>query len=127
MKLLLDENLSPALVAILSELYPQTAHVRDFGLKSASDPTVWEYAAKEGYTIVTKDADFHHRSFLFGSPPRVIWIRLGNCSTQGGRSPAFPAPQGNRGVSHCHGAIVSAARLNLATPTSFAAGIDRSS
>jgi len=81
-KLLVDENLSPALVAILSELYPQTAHVRDFGLKSASDPTVWEYAAKEGYTIVTKDADFHHRSFLFGSPPRVIWIRLGNCSTQ---------------------------------------------
>jgi len=57
------------------------AHVRDLGLKSAPDWQVWEYAIKEGYTIVTKDADFHHRSFSFGYPPRVIWIRLGNCST----------------------------------------------
>ena len=32
--------------------------------------------------MVTKDADFHHRSFLFGSPPKIIWIRLGNCSTR---------------------------------------------
>jgi predicted nuclease of predicted toxin-antitoxin system len=33
-------------------------------------------------TIVTKDADFHQRSFLLGPPPRVIWIRRGNCSTE---------------------------------------------
>jgi len=32
--------------------------------------------------IVTKDADFQHRSFLYGYPPKVIWIRLGNCSTK---------------------------------------------
>ena len=82
MKLLLDENLSRALVAILSEIYPATAHVRDFGLKSAPDPLVWAHAARGGYTIVTKDADFHHRSFLYGYPPKAIWIRLGNCSTK---------------------------------------------
>ena len=81
MRLLLDENLSPALVDILGEVYPDTAHVRDFGLKSAPDPQVWAHAASGGYTIVTKDADFHHRSFLHGYPPKVIWIRLGNCST----------------------------------------------
>ncbi|MGH9627683.1 MAG: DUF5615 family PIN-like protein [Bryobacteraceae bacterium] len=40
------------------------------------------YAGSRGYTIVTKDADFHHRSFLDGHPPKVIWIRLGNCSTR---------------------------------------------
>ena len=82
MKLLLDENLSPALVLSLLGTYPETAHVRDFGLNSASDPTVWQHAAREGYTIVTKDADFHHRSFLYGYPPRIIWIRRGNCSTK---------------------------------------------
>jgi predicted nuclease of predicted toxin-antitoxin system len=34
-----------------------------------------------GYTIVSKDADFRQRSFLYGPPPKVIWIGLGNCST----------------------------------------------
>ena len=57
-------------------------HVRDAGLNSASDTEVWAYASRLEFTIVTKDADFHHRSFLFGSPPKVIWIRLGNCSTR---------------------------------------------
>jgi predicted nuclease of predicted toxin-antitoxin system len=32
--------------------------------------------------IVSKDADFRQRSFLLGHPPKVIWIRQGNCSTQ---------------------------------------------
>ncbi len=32
--------------------------------------------------IVSKDADFRQRSFLYGAPPKVIWIRTGNCSTK---------------------------------------------
>ena len=82
MKLLFDENLAAVLVEMSSEIYPQSAHVRDFGLQSAPDRAVWEYAAKSHYTIVTKDADFRQHSFLYGHPPKVIWIRLGNCSTQ---------------------------------------------
>ena len=31
-------------------------------------------------TIVSKDADFHQRSFLFGHPPKVIWVSR-NCLT----------------------------------------------
>jgi predicted nuclease of predicted toxin-antitoxin system len=34
-----------------------------------------------GFVIVSKDADFHQRSFLLGHPPKVVWIRRGNCST----------------------------------------------
>jgi predicted nuclease of predicted toxin-antitoxin system len=26
-------------------------------------------------------AEFHQRSFLLGPPPKVVWIRRGNCST----------------------------------------------
>ncbi len=81
MKLLLDENLSPTLAKTLAEIYPDTAHVREFGLQAAPDPEVWAHAANHGYTIVTKDADFHHRSLLHGPPPKIIWIRLGNCTT----------------------------------------------
>jgi len=31
--------------------------------------------------IVSKDADFHQRSFVFGFPPKVVWVQLGNCTT----------------------------------------------
>lgn len=31
--------------------------------------------------IVSKDADMHDLSLVFGNPPKVIWVRLGNCST----------------------------------------------
>ena len=45
------------------------------------DGIVWEYAKVHGLTIVSKDADFYERSMRLGAPPKVIWVRLGNCST----------------------------------------------
>lgn len=81
MKLLYDENLSPSLAARLSEIFPGSAHVHDLGLGSAEDQGIWEHAREHGFTVVSKDLDFHDRSMLLGSPPKVIWIRLGNCST----------------------------------------------
>jgi predicted nuclease of predicted toxin-antitoxin system len=80
-KLLLDQNLSHRLVAMLLQEYPDSSHVRDVGLIAASDEAVWHYAAQHEFIVVTKDADFHQRSFLFGHPPKVVWIRRGNCST----------------------------------------------
>jgi len=56
--------------------------VRDLGLESSLDIDVWEYAKQFGFTIVSKDTDFSQRGFLFGPPPKVVWIRLGNCSTK---------------------------------------------
>jgi predicted nuclease of predicted toxin-antitoxin system len=50
-------------------------------LNAADDPLVWEYAKNNALTLVSKDADMHQRSFLFGPPPKVVWVRLGNCST----------------------------------------------
>lgn len=81
MKLLFDQNLSPRLVAAIDDLYPGSTHVRDLGLQAAGDDVVWERAAKEDFVLVSKDSDFHQRSFLYGSPPKVVWIRLGNCKT----------------------------------------------
>lgn len=81
MKLLFDENLSPNLVVRLADLFPDSCHVREVGLESAADPVVWDYAKSNGLVIVSKDADMHQRSFLFGAPPKVVWVRLGNCST----------------------------------------------
>jgi len=80
-RLLFDQNLASRLVRSLADLYPDSVHVRDVGLASADDGAVWEYAKRNALTIVSKDGDFHQRSFLYGHPPKVIWIRRGNCST----------------------------------------------
>ncbi len=81
MKLLLDENLSPRLIELLSEPYPESKHVQDVGLGEADDAQVWTYAKTHGFAIVSKDSDFADMSALKGWPPKVIWIRLGNCTT----------------------------------------------
>ena len=82
MKLLFDENLSPELVRALAAEYPASSHVHLVGLGRALDDEVWRYAGEQGFLIVTKDSDFHEKSLLRGSPPKVVWLRLGNCSTR---------------------------------------------
>ncbi len=81
MKLLFDQNLSYRLVGALADVYPTSQHVGDAGLKEASDTIIWDYAKRNNFTIVSKDSDFHQRSLVRGYPPKVIWVRLGNCST----------------------------------------------
>jgi len=80
-KLLLDQNLSPRLLRTLEAVYPGSSHVRLVGLRDADDAVVWEFARDHAFIIVSKDSDFHQRSFVLGFPPKVIWIRTGNCPT----------------------------------------------
>jgi len=80
-KLLFDENLSPKLPRLLADIFPDSLHVRDVGMKATDDPTVWDYAKDNDFMIVSKDADMHDLSLVFGNPPKVVWLRLGNCST----------------------------------------------
>lgn len=51
------------------------------GLGEAEDADIWVHAQQEGFLIVTKDADFSDLSLLRGFPPKVIWVRRGNCQT----------------------------------------------
>jgi predicted nuclease of predicted toxin-antitoxin system len=80
MKLLFDQNLSPRLPRLLADIYPDSMHVRDVGLRDGDDLTIWDYARVHGYSIVSKDSDFQQRSLLVGAPPKFIWLRVGNCS-----------------------------------------------
>ena len=81
MKLLLDENLSDGIVSHISDIYPDSAHVKLLGLTQTSDTLIWSFAQQHGYTIVSKDADFHQRSLVFGHPPKFVYLRVGNCPT----------------------------------------------
>lgn len=79
MRLLLDENLSEALLSALTDLYPGSRHVRSLGGGGASDNEVWTLAIRAGCVLVTRDDDFLQLSVARGAPPKVIWIGLGNC------------------------------------------------
>ncbi len=81
MRLLFDQNLSPQLPRLLSDLYPGSVHVREVGMREADDSEIWSYALRNDFVIVSKDSDFQQQSLLFGPPPKFVWLRMGNCST----------------------------------------------
>lgn len=80
MKLLFDQNLAPSLVQRLAFEYPHSAHTFPLGLGEADDREIWGYARTYGFAIVSKDSDFHQLAVREGPPPKVVWVRLGNCS-----------------------------------------------
>ncbi len=69
------------LVRRLADEYPGSLHVAEIGLDTATDRDIWEYAGERGYVIVSKDSDFRQLALLFGPPPHVVWLRVGNAST----------------------------------------------
>lgn len=83
MKLLIDENISYRLVFRLVSVFPDTKHVKDFGLIHTNDHIIFVQARALGFdAIVTMDDDFQNILLERGVPPKIIWIRTGNCSTQ---------------------------------------------
>lgn len=81
MRLLFDENLSPGLPRLLETSFPGSRHVRECGLLGRADGSVWDYAQTHDFAIVSKDSDFYHRSMLQPGSPKLIWLRIGNCTT----------------------------------------------
>lgn len=78
MKLLIDENLSYRLVKQLQEQFPGTEQVRRLGLTTSRDATIWEFANRNGFVILTQDEDFLELSLARGAPPKVLLLRTGN-------------------------------------------------
>ncbi|MEL6778800.1 MAG: DUF5615 family PIN-like protein [Cyanobacteria bacterium J06597_16] len=81
MKLLFDQNLSRKLVNQLSDIFPSSSHVQLHELAEKTDTEIWHFAKSNEFCIVTQDADFAERSRLYGSPPKVVWLRCGNAPT----------------------------------------------
>lgn len=80
MNLLFDQNLPPRLADALDEFFPGSCRVHGLGLGRPSDRGVWEFARENDSCIVSKDSDFRQLRFLYGGPPKTIWIRRGNCT-----------------------------------------------
>ncbi|TAE28223.1 MAG: hypothetical protein EAZ92_08560 [Candidatus Kapaibacterium sp.] len=82
MKILLDQNISYRLVGRIQTVFPEVQHVKDIGLINENDYVVFMAAREASFdAVVTLDADFHYLWQQYGTPPKVIWLRVGNCST----------------------------------------------
>lgn len=67
-----------ALAAFLVANGIESRHVRQLGLGAVSDAEIWSFASAQGFGIVTMDEDFQHLAARYGTPPQVVWVRLGN-------------------------------------------------
>jgi len=81
-KLLFDENISRRLVLLLVKEFPGSSHPDFESLQGATDSEIWTYARTNGFVIVSKDSDLRQRAFLYGPPPKVIWLSVGNSGTE---------------------------------------------
>ena len=81
MRLLFDEQLAEVLCDLLREAFPESLHIRQLRGSGASDEQIWQLALEHNCLLVSKDEDFHRLSVLRGAPPKVVWIRIGNCTT----------------------------------------------
>jgi predicted nuclease of predicted toxin-antitoxin system len=77
-KLLFDQNLSYRLCRNLADVFPGSEQAASAGLAEADDISVWNYAGRNGLTVVTHDADFAELAALRGPPPKIVWLRCGN-------------------------------------------------
>jgi predicted nuclease of predicted toxin-antitoxin system len=80
-RLLFDQNLSHRLCRLLADIFPDSAPLKRLGLDRAGDDEIWKFALREGFTVVTLDADFPDMAALRGVPPKVVWLRCGNQPT----------------------------------------------
>ena len=82
MRLLLDENISPALVRLLADIDVYSQSVPHVGLAGRADHVVWRYALDHNFAVVTTNA----RDFisLLDAPvhPGLIVLRESGLSRQ---------------------------------------------
>ena len=82
MKLLFDNNISYKICKKITDIFPESKQLSDLRLSASKDIEIWEFAKNSNYSIVTFDADFIDLSLLKGFPPKIIWLKTGNTSTE---------------------------------------------
>lgn len=81
MRLLIDMNLSPRWVDLLTGAGIEAAHWVKIGAHNASDREIMTYAAEHGYVVLTHDLDFSAiLAATHGEKPSVVQIRAGSVS-----------------------------------------------
>lgn len=76
MKLLFDEALSPKLVALVRDLFPESESALRNGLAGAGDRRILDYAAAYDFILVSTDSDFEG---LLRQVPDARVVILSSC------------------------------------------------
>jgi predicted nuclease of predicted toxin-antitoxin system len=80
-KLLFDQNISYRIVEKIASKFPGSKQVIELAPENSTDLELWSYAKENDYSIVTFDSDFMDLANLKGHPPKIIWLRTGNTTT----------------------------------------------
>lgn len=79
MRFLIDANLPPDLARAIRQQGIEARHVADFGMAFDPDPTVWRFACREQWAMVTKDIDFAAlQRRAVPAEGKLLWLRCGN-------------------------------------------------
>lgn len=106
MNFLIDAQLPPSLAGVLIAAGHRALHVRDVGLRDASDQRIWDYALRERAVVLSKDEDFAQRRLHTASGPTIVWLRVGNVTTDALRLWLTPLlPQIERMIAAGEGVI----------------------
>ena len=81
MKLLVDMNLSPRWIGVLTDAGIEAAHWSILGAKNAPDSEIMAYASLNDYVVLTHDLDFSAiLAATHGEKPSVVQIRADDVS-----------------------------------------------
>ena len=79
MKFLVDAQLPRLLVSRMRDLGFEAIHTLDLPLGNAtSDSFINELSIREGYIVITKDADFVNSSLLHNEPYKLLLVSTGD-------------------------------------------------
>jgi predicted nuclease of predicted toxin-antitoxin system len=82
-KIWIDAQLPPNLAEWVEQTFSVPClHVEAEGLRDADDADVFSALRKPHAVIMTKDGDFVDLVTRLGTPPQVLWIRIGNCGNE---------------------------------------------
>jgi predicted nuclease of predicted toxin-antitoxin system len=82
MTVLIDQNISYRIVPQIAFLFDKLDHVKTNGWLDWKDYDIFMAARKQQYhAIITLYDDFSKLLLEHGTPPKIIWLKTGNCST----------------------------------------------
>jgi len=82
MTVLIDQNISHRIVPQIAFLFDELVHVKTLGWIDWNDHEIFMSARNLKYdAVITLDEDFNKLLLQHGTPPKVIWLKTGNCST----------------------------------------------
>jgi predicted nuclease of predicted toxin-antitoxin system len=82
LKLLIDNDLSVNIPQEVEPFFQGSKHVTEVGLDRLTDKQIFHYAGKNDFIILSKDKDFYHLINTYGPPPKIVWLRVGNCNNR---------------------------------------------